>query len=377
MNNNASSLHPLLISFLDRDSGDSGWSVISPLVGSLDDLTPFEKTLLPLAYDRWHQSGRHVQDMFVLRGIYRKTLVRNRLFLIECAKVLLKLRAAQIDVLVFKSGGLLGRLLPEKGLRAISDIDIWVRPSQFDRALNVLGTTDQWSTSVHAVLIHLPCGLQLDIHRLPSHIYAQRSWTKQDAEALFDAALQRSEAGLMSMADLLYYSFLNPFFAHAPGEDRAAFALIELNEVLSAPSITDAVLREVSQRIKEDQTAAVFLEHHEWLGKGFCSNIDRFIQRAVEPVATEEDLKLARSLPLQGPRSKAQDEHASWFVSHHLRKPALALRTPVKGTIGAYVVLFKYFLGVLQQNPSTVMLWLGRGTSWQRLWKICRKILLG
>ncbi|UCU92218.1 nucleotidyltransferase family protein [Hydrogenophaga taeniospiralis] len=375
MNNNFSSLRTLLISFLNKEEGDSGWSVLAPSVHSLDDLTPFEKTLLPLAYDRWRQSGRNVENMQVLRGINRKTLVRNRLFLIECSKILQDLRAAQIDVLVFKSGGLLGRLLPEKGVRAIADIDVWVRPSQIDLALQMLGCPGEGpSSSHHAVAIDLPSGLQLDLHVLPSHIYPLRFATKQAGETLFDMAYRRSDAGVLSTSDLLYYSFLNPLFAHSPGEGRAAFALLELNEALSASSMTDDVLRDVSRRIQDDQTAAVFLEHYEWLGAGLSPNLDWFISIAVAPAATQRDLKLVRTLSCQVSKAKGQSEHESW-LRYHARCHLLASRTPLTGRVGIYAAVVNRHYRSLRHNPGMLFLWLSRRKSWERLWKIGRDIM--
>ena len=375
INNDFSSLRTLLISFLNKEGGDSGWSVIAPSVHSLDDLTPFERTLLPLAYDRWSQSGRNVENMQVLRGIYRKTLVRNRLFLTECSKIIQDLRNAHIDVVVFKSGGLLGRLLPEKGVRAIGDIDVWVRPSQIELALQILGRPSEGPPdSRHSVAIDLPSGLQLDLHMFPSHIFIQRSVTDQAGEAIFDMVYRRSDAGVLSTSDLLYYSFLNPLFSHSPEEGRAAFALLELNEALTASSVTDDVLLDVSRLIRDDQTAAVFLEHYEWLGADLFPNIDRFISMAVAPAATQSDLQLARTLACQLSKIKSQDEHESW-LRHHARKHALASRIPPSGGLGVYSAVFKHHYGTLRHDPSILFLWLGRRASWQRLWKIARDVV--
>jgi hypothetical protein len=295
--------------------------------------------------------------------------------LIECSKILQDLRAAQIDVMVFKSGALLGRLLPEKGVRAISDIDVWVRPSQIDLALQVLGCPVEGpSASQHAVTIDLPSGLQLDLHVLPSHIFTWRSVTKQAGEAMFDMAYRRSDGGVLSTSDLLYYSFLNPFFAHSPGEGRAAFALLELNEALAASSMTDEVFRDVSRRVQDDQTAVVFLQHYEWLGAGLFPNLDRFIIMAVAPAATQSDLKLARTLSFQLSKLKSQGEH-EFFLFVHARSHALAYREPLPARVGAYAVLFKNYYGQLRHNPDKLVVWLGQRTSWQRLWKIGRDIV--
>ena len=367
MQNNYSNIHSLLVSFLNKDGGDSGWSVLAPAVHSPDHLTPFEKTLLPLAYERWYHYGRNVENMHVLRGIYRKTLVKNRIYLIECSKVLKNLRAAKIEALVFKSGGLLGRLLPQRGLRAISDIDIWVRPSQIDLALQILGNKDKkLLRSEHAIAFNTPIGLQLDLHIYPSHIFTQRYTTKQMGEVIFEMVSNRSDRGIMSTSDLIYYSFLNPLFAHSPGEERAAFALLELNEALIASSVTDDVLREVSLHIQNDQTAAVFLDHYEWLGGGkLFPNLDRFLNIAVIPSTTRGDLQFAKTLFCQLSKLKVADEHHT----NGTRRYALAFRK-LTTRRDFYTTLFKNFYARLRYKPSILFLWLSRPRSWQRLWKI-------
>jgi hypothetical protein len=369
MKNNYPNIHSLLVSFLNKDGGDSGWSVLAPAVHSPDHLTPFEKALLPLAYERWYHYGRNVENMHLLRGIYRKTLVKNRIFLIECSKVLKDLRAAKIEALVFKGGGLLGSLLPQKGLRAISDIDIWVRPSQIDLALQILGIKDKkLLRSEHAITFNTPIGLQLDLHMYPSHIFIQRYTTKQMGEVIFEMVRKRSGSGVMSTSDLVYYSFLNPLFAHSPGEDRAAFALLELNEALTASSVTDDVLKEVSLRIQDDQTASVFLDHFEWLGRKLFPNLDRFLNMAVMPSTTRRDLQLAKTQFSRLSKLKVQFEDNSWLVNV-ARMYELVFKKPfTRGAI--YTAIFMNLYATLRHKPSIVFLWLSRRRSWQRLWKI-------
>jgi len=367
MQNNNSNIHSLLVSFLNKDGGDSGWSVLAPAVHSPDHLSPFEKTLLPLAYERWYHHGRNVESMHVLRGIYRKTLVKNRIYLIECSKVLKDFRAAKIEALVFKGGGLLGRLLPQKGLRAISDIDIWVRPRQIDLAFQVLGIKDKnLLKSRHAIAFNTQIGLQLDLHIFPSDIFTRRYTTKQTGEVMFEMVSKRSDRGIMSTSDLIYYSFLNPLFAHSPGEERAAFALLELNEALISSSVTDDVLREVSLRIRDDQTAAVFLDHYEWLGGGkLFPNLDRFLNMAVMPSTTRRDLQFAKTLFCRLSKLKVAGEHHA-NVS---RRYALAFKKLITRR-AIYTVLFKDLYAALKLNPSILFLWLSRRRSWQRLWKM-------
>jgi hypothetical protein len=372
MSNEPADIRTLLNSVLDRQGGDCGWSLLAPRLHSLDALSPFEKTLLPLAYDRWRRSGGNVADMPVVHGLYRKTIVRNRLFLIECEKIIATLRAAGIDALVFKSGGLLGRLLPEQGVRAIADIDLWVRPSQIAKALKVLGSLAKGpSLSDHAVTISIPSGLQLDLHTLPSHIYADRFNTAAAGEALFDSAYGGHSDGHLSVSDLLYFSFLNPLFSHPPGESRSAFALLELDMALAADAVTDEVLHDVSRRVREDQTAAVFLEHCQWLGTGQSARIDRFIGMAVAPAAQPRDVELAQLLSRQTSGASDRNGNDAWLRTH-ARSDALASgRLPV-GKASVFSGVARRFYGIVRRDPGMLLVWCTRRSSWQRLWRVGR-----
>lgn len=374
MSDETAGTRALLTSFLDRAGGDSGWSLLAPRIHAPDDLSALERTLLPLAFERWRQDGRPVGNMHVLRGIHRKTVVRNRLFLLESARSLAALRAAGVDALVFKSGGLLGRLLPDTGLRPIADIDLWVRPSQIRAAIGVLGSAAEASPGEdHAVTIEIASGLQLDLHTLPSHIHTSRPGTQASAEALFDSAwAQRADGGL-SVADLLYFSFLNPLYSHPPGEARAAFALLELAAALTAPAVTGDVLEGVLRRVQDDGSAAVFLEHALWLGPGVSPHVDRFIAKAVQPAATPGDMELARQLAHQAHNAASLSVHQRW-IRTHARGEALAARRVPGGTPGTYSGVARHFFGVIRRNPRMLLVWAGRPSSWRRLWRIGRHV---
>ncbi|PZF77915.1 hypothetical protein DK847_05665 [Aestuariivirga litoralis] len=373
MSDETAGTRALLTSFLGGPGSDSGWSLLAPRIHAPDDLSPLERTLLPLAFERWRQDGRAIDSMHVLRGIHRKTVVRNRLFLLESARSLAALRAAGVDALVFKSGGLLGRLLPDTGLRPIADIDLWVRPSQIRAATRALGTAGASPGEDHAVTIEIASGLQLDLHSLPSHIHTSRLATAASAEALFDSAWAQREDGALSAADLLYFSFLNPLYSHPPGGARAAFALLELAAALGALPVTDDVLQGVLRRVQDDGSAAVFLEHASWLGPGVSPAIDRFIATAVQPAATPHDIELALRLSRQARNTAGLSVHQRWLRTH-ARGEALASRRMPGGTPATYSGVARHFLGVMRRNPRMLLVWAGRPSSWRRLWHIGRHV---
>jgi len=374
--NGTEATHALLCAFLSGSrGGDGGWSLLAPRIDHLDALTDFERMVLPLAYDLWRGAGRSVTNLSVLRGIHRKTIVRNRVFVVECERLLARLRAAGVDALAFKSGALLGRMLPGQGLRAISDIDLWVRPCHYEAAIEVLGRGgERPRRGVHATTIEMQNGLDVDLHVVPTHWHAALHRTTKASERLFEGAWLRRTRDALSDGDLLYYSFLNPLFNHAPGESRAAFALIELDIALDAGCVTDEVLRDVGRRVQEDRSAAVFLEHYQWLGKGASSSIDRFIGVAVRPAAERRDVEVARWLASGAVRGGWHDETTAWFRSH-VRAQALLVRKPPGGRYGAYLGIAQRFFGTFRRDPGMLLVWAFRKSSWRRLRQISFDIM--
>lgn len=360
-----------LLPFLNSGCAtDSGWSIMSPRLNSLDDLSPFETMMLPLAYDRWKSDGRQVDTFPIFRGIYRKTLVRNRLFVSQRDRIMTSLRAGGVDAVIFKGGALIGTFLPERGIRAISDIDLWVRPSHLDKALSILGSKHhRLKHGLHALAVNIPSGLQVDVHVWPSNLFSLRNRSWYDAEIAFSNVWLRSTQGVPHAAELLYLSFVNPLYSHAPGEPRAAFALIELDLAINSWRASDEILSEIGKRIAQDKTGAIFLEHMNWLGRGASKSIDRFTDLALSPALTSEDIGLVDWLAAVRPSSDLIGDDAN-FVHGAIRKYALAIRRPLTARLHRALAIVHHILPTVRRDPTLLSNWVRRMRSWRRLRKL-------
>lgn len=367
-----------LLPFLNSGCAtDSGWSMMSPRLNSLDDLSPFETMVLPLAYERWKSDARQVDSFPICRGIYRKTLVRNRLFVSQRDRIMTSLRAGGVDAVIFKGGALIGTYLPERGIRAISDIDLWVRPSHLEKALSILGSEQsRLKRGLHALAVNIPSGLQVDVHLWPSRLFSLRNRSRRDAEIAFSNMWLRSTQGVPDAAELLYLSFVNPLYSHAPGEPRAAFALIELDLAIQSRHASDEILGEIGKRIAQDKTGAIFLEHMNWLGRGASKSIDRFTDLALKPVLTAEDIALADWLAAVRPSSEIIDNDAN-FVHSAIRTYALAIRQPLTGRLHRGLAIIDHLLPTVRRDPTLLSNWLRRLRSWRRLRKLIFAAFLG
>jgi hypothetical protein len=366
---------PLLLAHLTERSTDQGY--LSEYVlntDNLDALCDFQKTLLPLMFKRAKFKDRSIANFEVIRGMYRNMVVRNRVLVAESKKLMTQLRDAGIDAFVFKSGALLGRFLPSEGLRPIADIDVWVRPRQYKQALEVLGFGSRLSphvlprSSEHAKQLIMPNGLELDLHMVPSHWHAARLTKIDLREQLFETAWQSRLGDQLSNSDLLYFSSLNPLFAHGAGHARSAFALLELDAILAHSDITEDDLQTIRQRVKQDGSAAIFLEHHEWLSRGESPAIDHFIDTAIAPEANQKDVAVARWLMNTAVAADGGNDTSQW-IRFHVRRQALACRSILPGQRGACVAVLRWMCMDLTRNPGLLFVWLCRKQSWRRLWR--------
>jgi len=336
----------------------------------LDTLSAFERLLLPLTFERMKHVSQPITNNQIIRGIHRKMVVRNRLFVTESEKLLTLLQQAGVDAFVFKGGALLGHLLPWHGLRAMGDIDLWVRPSHYEMALKRLGFEGMSlpRPGEHAKSLSIQGGFEVDMHIVPSHWHAARSHAKDAHEHLFESAWQNRVRDRLSNSDLLYFSMLNPLFAHEASDARGAFALLELDTMLAHPDITEDVLLAVRTRVEQDKSAAIFLEHHHWLGEGASPLIDRFFNVAILPAAEPKDLEVIRWLIDTAVTSATNDDAAAW-MRFHVRRQALALRKPLEGRSGTYVAILQWLRLSIFREPGVLCKWILQKRSWQRLWK--------
>lgn len=359
-------------------AGDAAFSLLHPWIDDIDGLGHAERLALPLLHARWLAAGQPLAASQVLQGAHRKMIVKNRVLATECARVLARLRAAGIDAFAFKTCALLGRGLPERGLRVMSDIDLWVRPSQIVAARAALDRPGAAPRgSAHAVAVDLDHGIELDLHAVPTAFHTKRLRGRCAAEALFDAALTRAADGALCAPDLLYVSFLNIFFSQGCWGARATFALTELDTILRGPAFTDADLAEVGRRIASDGTAAVFLEHLEWLGSAAylaAPGLARFRDFALAPTAEPRDWAVARWL-VNGGASGGRTDTTRFWIDHHLRNRALLTRRVVEGRWPRIAAVVAGFGGMVRRDPGLLGVWLMRRSSWRRLHVLGRELL--
>jgi hypothetical protein len=276
----------------DADGGDNCWPIVLPRLHNLDLLTEIELIALPWLYRRWQESGRDVTSLALVRGLHRKMIVRNRLLLVGARDALSQLRDAGIDGALFKGTGLLGRCVPPTGLRAMSDIDLWIRPSQQSRGFSTLGADRLYpDMSVHAETTRDSLGREIDIHIVPSHLFSRRGISMTAAENLFDSALIEGSTGRLSEASLVYFSILNPLFVQEPGRARVAFSLFELDAVLRNQSDSLQLVSELARLARRDDTLLVFVEHLDWLGTGASPPLDALAEEMTQRLTTEEQAR--------------------------------------------------------------------------------------
>ena len=195
------------------------WQAWRERVPDLDNLQKIEHRLLPYVWRRLHEAGLADTDHQRLRGIYKKTWFYNHHLLAMAARLQQELRDNGIDSVLFKGGAMMLMAYAEIGLRASSDIDLYIRPKDFPRAHRLLRARYKCGgRSDHAVQFSAPEGAGVDLH------WATSNWDQIHADAELSANLvQRSNAlhwrektfFVPDPTDLLFHS-LNNAFAHTP-----------------------------------------------------------------------------------------------------------------------------------------------------------------
>jgi hypothetical protein len=357
-------IRSLLRAILSEDSSKpSTWPILAERLRDLDQLTTFEQMVLPMLVERWQAQGQRLDELPLLRGLRRKMLVRNRLLLTGAQAALERFCSAGIDAIPLKWVALVGRGLPAAGLRAIADIDLWVRPSQFDQASAVYATRAiDPLRDVHATTTVDASGRELDLHQVPSHLFSLRPRSAQGAAKLFERTWRRRVGNQPARADVIYFSFLNPLFFHAPGDSRAAFALIELDVVLRHTEVSDRTLQLVVANAVEDKTVAIFVEHLHWLGTGASATLDRFLREWLEPALTSNDRAMLHWIGAL--------QHLPGFdpaYRHELRGLTYAQSAIPRSSWMVARSLAATHTKAVWSKPWLLATWLVRRRSWRRL----------
>ena len=105
---------------------------------SLDELGHIAFELLPLIYRNMRQAGPEDTDLARLRGVYRRTWVKNNLLLGRTLETTEALGDQNVPALFVEGATLASRFYPELGLRPTHVIDVLVDATSTDHALAAL-----------------------------------------------------------------------------------------------------------------------------------------------------------------------------------------------------------------------------------------------
>jgi hypothetical protein len=277
----------------DANGGDLCWGLLVSRLHNLDLLSELEQMSLPWLYAHWQSIGRDVSALAIIRGFRRKMIVRNRILVAGAREIASKLKDVEVDAVFIKGAGLLESVLPSIGLRFMSDIDLWIRPSQQAKGFAELGAHKQSSRiGVHAEMMRDSSGRQIDIHIVPSHIFTIRKLSTNAAESMFEQAWSEPPNGRLSDYALVYFSILNNLFVHIPGEPRAAFCLFELDAILRHRTDPARLSAELVKYARRDDTVSVFVEHLGWIGSGSSPLLDELQKEMRAELTLEEQRRI-------------------------------------------------------------------------------------
>jgi polysaccharide transporter, PST family len=121
----------------DPDDAVAAWRGLPPTF-SLDVLEPGSFELLPLVYRNLAEAGYDDPGLPRLKGIYRRSWVKNNLLLRRTCEISETLHATGVRPLFLEGATLAARYYPELGLRPTSTVHLLVRPQDERRALSRL-----------------------------------------------------------------------------------------------------------------------------------------------------------------------------------------------------------------------------------------------
>jgi hypothetical protein len=144
---------------------------------NLDDIEVGSLFLVPRLCLNLGRLDPGAAELGRLRGIYRHTWARNQRALHDLAGLLARFDAAGVPVALLKGVPLLLSCYRDPGARAMHDVDLWVRPENRGRAVDVLisaGWTnreqplpDELTPFVSAESFGRPRHVEIDLHWRP------------------------------------------------------------------------------------------------------------------------------------------------------------------------------------------------------------------
>lgn len=240
----------LLASVAIQPSGEA-WKEWLDLCPDLEGLSPTELRLLPFVFQELRRSGQW--DQFVqlptdiagrLQGLHRKMWYHNKVRMKWGQSVCQQFEDKGIDSLIFKGMQLLKLWSWDPGTRPTRDVDIWVRPSQFHAAENILKSEEGMvvkDKSQHSTTFIFQNMHSLDLHRMPHHL-----GDRYDNESRFEQAFARRDDRIQAMVLLLSNAFVND----APDQFVGLYTLVDWHRsgvpwMALAPQMSEDGLRPV------------------------------------------------------------------------------------------------------------------------------------
>lgn len=104
----------------------------------IEHLDESSNRLLPLLFRQAEDNGLVDPEIGRLRGIYRYHWCRNQLMLAELRRIISELNSRSIEVILLKGSAMIQRYYKDPALRPMSDLDIMVRPAQFEDTSRIL-----------------------------------------------------------------------------------------------------------------------------------------------------------------------------------------------------------------------------------------------
>ena len=205
-----------------RPSEDE-WAAWLRQCPDLEGLSPTELRLLPLVWTQLAAAGVALSPDLAgrLKGLHRKMWYHNKVRLQWAGAVQQRLAEAGIDALIFKGMQLLDLWGWDPGTRPTRDVDVWVRPGQFDWALGLMKSWPSMTvkaTDLHSTTFTFDGVHSLDLHRMPHHLGG-----RVDNDRRFDAAFAQPGDRTQAMALLLANAFVND----APDQFVGLYTLVD------------------------------------------------------------------------------------------------------------------------------------------------------
>lgn len=245
----------LQASLLQGDAALDAWERWQRSI-ELDEIDSGSQRILPLLYRNLVDQGVDPESLGRVRGVYRRSWVRNHQLRRAAAGAVAALSDADIETIVVKGLRLSEREYPDPAARPMSDVDVFVPLLQFEAAIAVLAQLGwhpkyrAWTPIYRAIGLVDRDGNELDLH----YVFAQRghpsTWDDRCWSERESLMLGGTETSVLSAEDELVYTFahglhdnsLPPFRWVADAALLIRRNAIDWDRLVAVARLSDAVL---------------------------------------------------------------------------------------------------------------------------------------